>query len=1626
MTTVEKLLVQIFDRKNSFIEQVKQQTELYSQHHASKLLIDGITPPSWLWNPNTSPDSKELNKEELISKLLRPYPQPPVHCSVGHYPVYNNLAVTGYNEEFSDGVFMGSMAFDNVLNRKDDPAVPTLNREDHSPRFFTSVHELDTIFTSPENQADERILNIPTVPALNREDHSPHVFNSVPEVDTSLTSPEEQADERILNFPTVPALTREDHSPKELNSFPELEISVTSPEDQQDERILNIYNAPDQSVAGIQRSKSRQKALELRNSAKVLTKSSLRHENTSNVFSSQIKFSLSATNQSGKKDEPPKLAEPCVIGSQICEDKELDEADYLSKGNGMAYSGRTTRSRSLSKVPINVGGSSASGCSMSDSGKITMSRSREIIPVYVRGSSTLGFSSHDCNDNSPSHVSKERGTECVPVSDFEQFPKSAGSSIVCSQSCAGRKVDGADCLSEDKDPNVFSGRTTRSNSSGKYQTGRDSSKAESPSDDFEKIGLSMTTSGDDLPPENVNGSLVEVNPSSVLNESCDARESISEDGKSHRGRGTVSSRSSSQQNADAEETSDLEVASHSSMDNGGILAPSSGTSAEQVNDTNEGQGLVKSEVRNLKAFTSTSGKRRFDNSLESMSCSLFISAVSIDKGISGGVDKLLLGNQSPGVSDGSSKGEEAHWEYAETDFPEDPDNEPENFEPVISNTMLKVFEDNEEPRLDCEIPEVYQEVDSTLSKVVDIPDIQIPSVKLHMEHGLESFAEQHVEEEEMDYEGEDKGQLVSNAPESENSRPSNCHNSATQPRAESCGCSNENSVRQTNMGSWPQPKRRKIEHQQTHSFTTSPSFRVRKPRSNQRDPASAYLENIEINTENALMDTFHVYKNVNTEIHQEMNSNLREGIESAILSQNGEVEFCNKEKNGFENPSSVIGEEQLETVLISSVIKESRNSQGHPSGSRSDTRGLGDGQRSPQFNVEKNSENLNSENLTLTNTMLEGLQSPQCSGALLTEYSLLSPTTEVMELIDVDQSMPVLEGFVVDEQSDNDQLDYAADGIDFDKLHLPRTTIERASILAEICRSASMDKPLSHFSSTYEFQGTENLFQSVPNGHLEHLDLGGTFSMNSDVGKQLQSSSSSGDDYRDAFEGMPYSDSVAYSAARYCWNPRNQYTSPVGKLWERLSSHTGSSEKRLSSNPELTCFPIEEDPCVSEENGTVEDNADGVQEEIDSSLANHRDNRQPLNDLTNLGLNPPTSVSAPDETFGTDSVDFVSARSSVSGTQDKVLWSPKNQYRNVRQIKEKQTSFIGATGGKKKHTSSICTKGIRKAKESINNSISRPLLSNKTSFQKQDQNLSLRPSRRNNIVSNVSSFIPLIQQKQEAPICAGKRDVKVKALEAAEAAKRLEEKRDNERKMRKEALKVERAKMEEENLRVMELDKKKKDADRKKKEADIKSKKRLREEEERKEKEKKRMRVEARQRQREQPEKMRGEKADKENQRTKDEQAKSKKEFHNESTKQQNKETTRGDNNIALKKTETKLAPTEVVMNYEECGTSGQSCEAGEAMHTLDKSPKNEDLIVRNSHGNSYEISPYQCSDDEDEEDELPTKKSIPSWASKSSVAVLLPLQQEMDPDVIFPLGSFCSMDEVLLPRKLQQKQMAA
>ncbi|KAI8009716.1 hypothetical protein LOK49_LG06G00320 [Camellia lanceoleosa] len=393
----------------------------------------------------------------------------------------------------------------------------------------------------------------------------------------------------------------------------------------------------------------------------------------------------------------------------------------------------------------------------------------------------------------------------------------------------------------------------------------------------------------------------------------------------------------------------------------------------------------------------------------------------------------------------------------------------------------------------------------------------------------------------------------------------------------------------------------------------------------------------------------------------------------------------------------------------------------------------------------------------------------------------------------------------------------------------------------------------------------------------------------------------------------------------------------------KISSNSSSSGKQRSLNPELTCFPIEEDPSISGENENIDEVADTIQEDISSTLMT-RAKRQPLAEIKEACVNPPTSVSAAERFPDRNSLDSINTEVSATGAQSRIKQKLGNRYSNKRRCTNE---------AKENRSLSVSTNCIKKATESLNNRFSKPKLSGKTSLRKAGQNLLERESKRNNIVSNITSFLPLVQQKQAAAVGTGKRDIKVKALEAA---KRLEEKRQNERKMKKDALKLERERKEQENLRQMEINKKKKEEEQKKKDADMEARKRLREEEERKEKERKRKRIEEpRQQQRGKEEKLRAGKE---------------------------KEVPFG------------AMPTSV----------------------FTKTAEKDSFMAKTSLEKSYSISPYQCSDDEeDEEDEraeICTKKFVPSWASKNSVALVLSSQQKVDPYIIFPPESFCSIDE--------------
>lgn len=75
-----------------------------------------------------------------------------------------------------------------------------------------------------------------------------------------------------------------------LNPVHELDHMISSPQQQIYGRLSNIHSAPGQSNVGIQRSKSRQKALELRESAKATSKSRFGDGNETNVSSNGIRL----------------------------------------------------------------------------------------------------------------------------------------------------------------------------------------------------------------------------------------------------------------------------------------------------------------------------------------------------------------------------------------------------------------------------------------------------------------------------------------------------------------------------------------------------------------------------------------------------------------------------------------------------------------------------------------------------------------------------------------------------------------------------------------------------------------------------------------------------------------------------------------------------------------------------------------------------------------------------------------------------------------------------------------------------------------------------------------------------------------------------------------------------------------------------------------------------------------------------------------------------------------------------------------------------------------------------------------------------------------------------------------
>ncbi|XP_076913010.1 uncharacterized protein LOC143571485 [Bidens hawaiensis] len=616
----------------------------------------------------------------------------------------------------------------------------------------------------------------------------------------------------------------------------------------------------------------------------------------------------------------------------------------------------------------------------------------------------------------------------------------------------------------------------------------------------------------------------------------------------------------------------------------------------------------------------------------------------------------------------------------------------------------------------------------------------------------------------------------------------------------------------------------------------------------------------------------------------------------------------------------------------------------------------------------------------------------------VSSYDSVQPSQNDDKTMVSDEIRPVYEGFLIDEEIGNLNIENNEGGINLDTLEIPSTTMERVSIIEQICKSASMQTPSSQFS--HQFQG---LYGFMADGNQGILD--------EDYRKHLQTS----DSYVTEIDSvLPQHQTFNYGTPFY-WQSENLYSSPTGKLWDRSASSSGSSEMQLSSNPELTCFPIEEDPNSNEENENAEEVNDELQENViaenESSVkvSPKMEIERTENDYDEMVVEVPEVGSQHAKHVSTKSIKYsdtyssnlVSTEASVSRTCEKVKHKPKIHH-----------GFTASTYNGNNRSSSIVTRASTRGNLS-------EISKNKSSMRSGIPRSSQKDTKRNNIVSNMTSFVSLVQQKQAAAAAAGtvKRDIKVKALEAAEATRRRDQEKENERRMRKEALKLERARIEKENAKQMRLNMIKKQEELKKKEADIAARKRLREEEEKKQVAKKRkLAAEAQKTQKLNFEKTRVGKMEIEKHAKNAANAENKKKAEN---LRQNKNA----NESSVKKQDNEFRTNKVLANavqqVESIAEIRDASDDYKATNVHGKSP----VMKLTSQENSYDISPYRSDDDDDEEDDRPTKKFKPSWASnKNRLAMVLPLQQKLNPESIFYVDSFCNMDEVLLPRRLLGK----
>ncbi|XP_051188264.1 uncharacterized protein [Lolium perenne] len=433
----------------------------------------------------------------------------------------------------------------------------------------------------------------------------------------------------------------------------------------------------------------------------------------------------------------------------------------------------------------------------------------------------------------------------------------------------------------------------------------------------------------------------------------------------------------------------------------------------------------------------------------------------------------------------------------------------------------------------------------------------------------------------------------------------------------------------------------------------------------------------------------------------------------------------------------------------------------------------------------------------------------------------------------------------------------------------------------------------------------------------------------------------------------------------------------------KFPSRSGSGSEHMGSIPELECFRIDEDNIITEE----DEHQDMLPGSVDVNCSfQQQSGRKALQDITGLCQNNGNSPS-------------LSARCMDTGNIDLSGESFSSELKNHSNMRKDH----GNMKPKDSHPTSVKREG--KVTRSLHGRLGTAEKRNSRNLRHRSEANVDRQLKPSNIVANMTSFIPLVKQKSQPTTACVKKDVKVKALKAAEAAKRLEEKKQKEQEIRKAAAKVERERLkrEKEQKQKLEEEKKKRDEEeqKKKREVDAATKKRQREEGEKRETMKKRKCIDEARKQQKQPmDRRRG---------TKDEKDTRQKASDAMETKKNLVDV--GKNQAKLEETTEPALPYKDNKSKDEKGVAVDERPASFGSDAKETMP--------NSFEESYDMSPFKDSDDEEDddfEDEQESRrrmKFVPTWARKENLDKILLSNITLDPREIFARKSSFNISDV-------------